>query len=180
MNHLPALLLFLLALQACKTDMREINKIMNRENMPALSGENMQMWYTDSARLKYRVITPRYDKFTDERAYEEFPLGLYVTSHDATGAITGTLQSRYAKRVENQNLWEIRDSVIVTNAEGKRLETDLLYWDMDKEWIYTAQPVRLTSGDQVIEGNNGFESDQQLNTPIFKKVSGRLELENQP
>jgi hypothetical protein len=42
------------------------------------------------------------------------------------------------------------------------------------------QYVRLTSGDQVIEGNDGFESDQQLNNPLFRKVTGRLELENQP
>jgi LPS export ABC transporter protein LptC len=166
---------------SCKTDMNEINKIMHQESMPAMSGENMEMWYTDSARLKYHVTTPRYEKYDEEqRKYEEFPRGLHVTSYDTTGAVEGTLDARQARRMENQNLWEIRDQVVMTNAEGKKLETELLYWDMDKEWIYTARHVRLTSGDQVIEGNDGFESDQQLDKPVFKKVSGRLELENQP
>ncbi|MDR2414608.1 MAG: LPS export ABC transporter periplasmic protein LptC [Odoribacteraceae bacterium] len=175
------LLLVATAIISCKTDMSEVNKIIHRENMPAMSGENMEMWYTDSARLKYHVTTPRYDKYDDEqRNYEEFPRGLHVISYDSTGLVEGTLDARYARRMENQNLWEIRDHVEVTNAEGKKLETELLFWDMDKEWIYTAQHVRLTSGDQVIEGKDGFESDQQLNNPLFKKVTGRLELENQP
>jgi LPS export ABC transporter protein LptC len=167
-------------LAACKTDMNEVNKIISRENMPAMSGENMKMWYTDSARLRYHLTAPRYDKFDEEqRQYEEFPLGLRVVSYDTTGAVEGSLDARYARRTENQNLWEIRDSVVVTNAEGKRLETRLLYWDMDKEWIYTSAPVRLTSGDQVIDGYDGFESDQQLEQPVFKKITGSLEVENQ-
>ncbi|MDR2131365.1 MAG: LPS export ABC transporter periplasmic protein LptC [Odoribacteraceae bacterium] len=166
---------------ACKTDMNEVNKIILRENMPTMSGENMKMWYTDSARLKYYVSTPKYDKYDEEsRKYEEFPQGLHVVSYDTAGVADGTLDAGYARRMENQNLWEIRNQVVVTNAEGKKLETELLYWDMDKGWIYTGQPVRLTSGDQVIEGNEGFESDQQLHQPVFKKVTGRLELENQP
>lgn len=170
-----------LACHSCKTDMNEVNKIILRENMPAMSGENMRMQYNDSARLKYRVTAPRYDRYDDEgREYEEFPRGLHVISYDTAGIEEGTLSARYARRMENQNLWEIRDHVVVTNADGKKLETELLYWDMDKEWIYSSQYVRLTSGDQVVEGNDGFESDQQLNSPVFKRVTGRMELENQP
>jgi LPS export ABC transporter protein LptC len=183
MNHTRVLLLALslLSLHACKTDIDKVREIMQRDNMPDMSGENMQMWYTDSARLKYHVITPRYDRYNrEERQYEEFPLGLHVSSLDTTGNVEGTLDARHARRLENQNIWEMRDSVVVTNAEGKRLETDLLYWDMDREWIYTSHHVRLVSGDQLIEGDDGFESDQNLNYPVFKKVTGELELEDQP
>jgi LPS export ABC transporter protein LptC len=165
---------------SCKTDLNEVHKIMSRENMPNMSGENMQMWYTDSARLKYYISTPRYEKYdSGERKYEEFPRGLHVVSYDTAGIETGSLDARYARKMDNQNLWEIRDQVVVTNAEGKRLETELLYWDMEKEFIYTDRFVRLTSGDQIIEGNDGFESDQQLEAPIFRKITGIFEIENQ-
>ncbi|MDR1415217.1 MAG: LPS export ABC transporter periplasmic protein LptC [Odoribacteraceae bacterium] len=156
---LPLALLLLLALAACKTDINEINKIMNRDNMPDMSGETMKMWYTDSARLKYHVTTPRYDKYDrEDKKYEEFPRGLHVISYDTAGLEVGTLASKYARRVENQNLWEIRDSVVVTNAEGNKLETQLLFWDMDKDWIYAPQPVRLTAGAHIRVGHAGCES----------------------
>lgn len=29
-------------------------------------------------------------------------------------------------------LWEARNEVVIINAEGKKLETELLYWDMKK------------------------------------------------
>ncbi|MDR1273184.1 MAG: LPS export ABC transporter periplasmic protein LptC [Odoribacteraceae bacterium] len=180
-TRLALLLLAGIAFHACKTNLDEVNKLIHRENMPTMSGENMQMWYTDSARLKYHVTTPRYDKYDrEERKYEEFPQGLHVIAYDTAGIVESTLDAKYARRADNQNLWEIRTQVVVTNAEGTKLETELLFWDMDKEWIYTVQHVRLTSGDQVIEGNDGFESDQQLNNPLFRRVTGWLELENQP
>lgn len=74
-------------------------------------------------------------------------------------------------------LWEARNEVIVINAEGKKLETELLYWDMKKEQIYSDRYVRLTSGGQIIEGNNGFVSDQNLEHPVFLSITGNIEVE---
>ena len=65
------------------------------------------------------------------------------------------------------------------NSEGKKLETELLYWDMKKEIVYSDRYSRLTSGDQIIEGNGGFESDQQLYNPVFKNVTGQVEIPEQ-
>ena len=76
-------------------------------------------------------------------------------------------------------LWELRDEVVVINSEGKKLETDLLYWDMKKEIVYSDRYTRLTSGEQIIEGNGGFESDQQLYNPVFKEVTGQVEIQNE-
>ena len=88
------------------------------------------------------------------------------------------MTSKYAKKLEEESLWEIRHEVVVLNAEGKKLETELLYWDMKKEIIYSDRYSRLTAGEQIIEGNNGFESDQQLNNPVFKKITGKVEIQN--
>lgn len=77
-------------------------------------------------------------------------------------------------------LWEARNEVVVVNAEGKKLETELLFWDMKKEIIYSDRYVRLTADGQIIEGNNGFESDQNLNNPVFKNITGKVEVENKP
>ena len=84
-----------------------------------------------------------------------------------------------AKKLEDEMLWEARKEVVIINAEGKKLETELLYWDMKKEWIYSDRYVKLSADGQNIEGNNGFHSDQNLNHPVFENISGSIEVEKQ-
>ena len=82
------------------------------------------------------------------------------------GSMVGSISSMFAKKLEEEMLWELRNEVVVINAEGKKLETDLMYWDMKKEIVYSDRYSRLTSGDQIIEGNKGFKSEQSLNGRI--------------
>ena len=37
---------------SCKTNMKDVDAIGNRNNMPEMSGENMELFYSDSALLK--------------------------------------------------------------------------------------------------------------------------------
>lgn len=151
-----------------------------REGLPELSGEGMVLFYSDSARLKYKVSAPVYEKYNLEKEkYDEFPKGLKAVLYDKDGKEVGSIVSKYAKKLEEEMLWELRDEVVVINSEGKKLETELLYWDMKKEIVYSDRYSRLTSGDQIIEGNGGFESDQQLYNPVFKNVTGQVEIPEQ-
>lgn len=175
------LVLGVVMLLSCKTDIKEVNALITREGLPEMSGEQMELWYSDSARLKYRVTAPVYEKYNLEKEkYDEFPKGLKARLYDKEGNEVGSIVSRYAKKLEEEMLWELRDEVVVVNSEGKKLETDLLYWDMKKEIVYSNRYTRLTSGEQIIEGNGGFESDQQLNNPVFKDVTGQVEIQNEP
>ena len=131
------------------------------------------MIYSDSAKIKYKVITPEYLKMTrGSEKYEEFPIGIYVISYDNNGGMMGSIKSKYAKKLEDEMLWEARNEVVIVNAEGKKLETELLFWDMKKEIIYSDRYVKLTSDGQIIEGNDGFKSDQNLNNPVFYGITG--------
>ena len=131
------------------------------------------MIYSDSAKIKYKVITPEYLKMTrGSEKYEEFPKWIYVISYDNNGGMMGSIKSKYAKKLEDEMLWEARNEVVIVNAEGKKLETELLFWDMKKEIIYSDRYVKLTSDGQIIEGNDGFKSDQNLNNPVFYGITG--------
>lgn len=165
-------------LLACKNDIQEVNRLAAEELRPEMTGTDLELIYSDSAKIKYRVLTPQYLKITaGEQKYEEFPQGIHVISYDMEGKEVGSIRSRYAKKLEDQMLWEARNEVVVINAEGKKLETELLYWDMKKELIYSDRYVRLTAGGQIIEGNNGFESDQNLDRPVFRNITGQVEVE---
>ena len=173
-------LLGAIMLLACKNDIKEVNALAEREKRPDMTGENLELVYSDSARIKYRVLAPEYIKVNRENEkYEEFPKGLHVLSYDPAGKMIGSIKAKYAKKLEDEMLWEARNEVVIINAEGKKLETELLYWDMKKELIYSDRYVKLSADGQIIEGNNGFHSDQNLNHPVFENISGSIEVEKQ-
>ena len=163
-------LLGAIMLLACKNDIKEVNALAEREKRPDMTGENLELIYSDSARIKYRVLAPEYIKVNREKEkYEEFPKGIHVLSYDPAGKMIGSIKAKYAKKLEDEMLWEAR----------KKLETELLYWDMKKELIYSDRYVKLSADGQIIEGNNGFHSDQNLNHPVFENISGSIEVEKQ-
>lgn len=173
-------LLGAIMLLACKNDIKEVNALAEREKRPDMTGENLELVYSDSARIKYRVLAPEYIKVNREKEkYEEFPKGIHVLSYDPAGKMIGSIKAKYAKKLEEEMLWEARNEVVIINAEGKKLETELLYWDMKKELIYSDRYVKLSADGQIIEGNNGFHSDQNLNHPVFENISGSIEVEKQ-
>ena len=173
-------LLGAIMLLACKNDIKEVNALAEREKRPDMTGENLELVYSDSARIKYRVLAPEYIKVNREKEkYEEFPKGIHVLSYDPAGKMIGSIKAKYAKKLEDEMLREARNEVVIINAEGKKLETELLYWDMKKELIYSDRYVKLSADGQIIEGNNGFHSDQNLNHPVFENISGSIEVEKQ-
>ena len=158
-KSITVLVLGTVMLFSCKTNMKDVDAIGNRNGMPEMSGENMELFYSDSALLKYKVITPLYNKYNqDDKKYDEFPKGIHAELYEKDGSMVGSITSKYAKK----------------------LETDLMYWDMKKEIVYSDRYSRLTSGDQIIEGNKGFKSDQSLKNPVFNKITGVVEIENKP
>lgn len=171
-------LLGTVVLLSCKNDIQDVNRVASDDVRPEMTGEELVMIYSDSARIKYKVITPEYLKVTrGKEKYEEFPKGIYVVSYDDTGQQAGSIKSKYAKKLEDEMLWEARNEVVIINADGKKLETELLFWDMNKKLIYSDRYVKLTADGQIIEGNNGFKSDQDLNNPVFYGITGQVEVE---
>ena len=177
--YLRSIIVFLgtIMLLSCKNDIKQVEALAEEQDKPEMVGYELELIYSDSARIKYKVLTPEYVKTTQGvEKYEEFPQGIYIISYDANGKEIGSIRSRYAKKLEEEMLWEARDQVVVINAEGKKLETEQLFWDMKEKTIYSKRYTKLTAGNQILEGHTGFESDQNLNNPVFYGITGQVEV----
>jgi LPS export ABC transporter protein LptC len=106
-------------------------------------------------------------------SYYEFKMGLYVDFFDRDKNPSGSISAKYARYIEHSNLWELKDSVVVINENQEKLETESLFWDETKDLIYTAQPIKLTSDDQIIMGT-GFESDSHLRKRVIRRISATI------
>ena len=160
---------------ACDKKIDTIRK-SDIESLPSLTVKDFETLYTDSARKQLIMRSPLMERYTERKSpYSEFRYGVKVVFYDGQDDSVGTLSSKYARYAEDKKLWELRDSVIAVNRKNEVLETELLYWDQDRERVYTDRFVRITSQDQIVMGT-GLESDPRFIKWTIRNVSAQFYL----
>jgi len=142
--------------------------------LPSLTATNSQSVLTDSGKIQLVMSFPLIEQYNNtDSKYSEFRNGIHVFFHDGHKEPVGSASARYARYTQDDNTWELRDSVVVINEKNDMLETELLYWDQDKDLIYTDRFVKITGEDQIIHGF-GFESDSHLKKQKIRKVQATI------
>jgi LPS export ABC transporter protein LptC len=140
-------------------------------NLPSQEGQQFRVVYSDSGKLQLVMTAPLFEHWeNNDNPYSEFRKGLRAEYFDSDTVPHGSVTSKYAKHDDKNDLWELRDSVVVINEDSTRLQTDLLNWDINKDLIYTDHNVTITGKDQEMKGV-GFESDSHLRRQKINKVS---------
>ena len=83
----------------------------------------------------------------------------------------------YKRQDENSKIMTATDSVVLTSYEGKKIETEELIWDENKNKIYTEKKVLITTKKEMIEGE-GFESNPDFSKYSISKIQGTFNFEN--
>lgn len=173
----PAMLGILLLL-SCE---QNIDTIKNDEilTLPVRTAKNFQTLFMDSGKVQLIMSAPLMETYqnTDE-PYSEFKSGINVDFHDGHKNPIASATSKYAKHFDKKSLWELKDSVVVINEANEKLETEQLFWDEEKDLIYTDRFVKITREDQTIMGT-GFESDSRLLSPKIKRVTATIYLKDE-
>ena len=155
---------------------RKIDIIKNSdiESLPTTTVKDFRTVYTDSAKLQLVMSSPLMERYANQKSpYSEFRKGIKVLFHDGHADPIARLTSKYAKLTEEKRLWELKDSVVVINEKNEILETELLYWDQDKDIVYTDRFVKITSKDQIVIGT-GLESNSRLTKWKIRNVSATI------
>jgi LPS export ABC transporter protein LptC len=151
--------------------------------MHKLSGKDVEILYSDSAKLKVRILAPELNRYqkSDNKPYLEFPKGIHVYFYNDSLKVNAEVYAKYAIYRENEKLWEARNDVVVVNTKGEKLNTEQLFWDEPKEKIYSHQYSRITrpNGEQHT-GNKGFEANQDLSNWRMKGGRGNIVFRDEP
>jgi len=166
-------------LLSCENNIKEVESITAEESRPEIYGENVEFIFTDSTRIQYMAYAIEFLEIkTEDEFYKEFPKGGQVISYNEDGTQAWNIRSNYAKYLDEEQLWELRNDVVAVSDDGKTINTELMYWDQKKQEIYSDQYVRITEKDgQMLEGNS-FTADDKLNTILLNQVSGEVFLED--
>ncbi len=161
---------------SCKNNFKEVQKIGISENEPIGIAQDISLKYTDSARLKAHLISPKMLDFSNrDFAYNEFPEGIDLTLYDEQER-KSTVVSDYAIVYDKTNLIDLQGNVVLTTHDGNVLNAEQLYYDQVKNWIFTNQPVRFSTKDQIINGN-GFDSNMDFSKARVLEITGIVYLE---
>lgn len=154
----------------------ELKAIKNEEERPSLIMKEYDTAISDSGRVKYRFITPlllQYDKKEDP--YIDFPEGLHFLIYNNHSKVEAQVKCKIGRYYSEKKLWELNDDVEAINKDAQVLNTEQLFWDMEKKYLYSDKFVKITSASEVITGT-GFESKEDLSDYTIKNPGGSLEI----
>jgi LPS export ABC transporter protein LptC len=104
----------------------------------------------------------------------EFPKSLHVDFYDSTQKIQSKLFAKYGLYYNDEGLVLLKDSVIVFNITGDTLRTEKLWWDQNKQIIYTDEPVHIIQQGEPLEGKNGMTANQNFDSWTLLNAKGTL------
>ena len=167
-----AILLF-----SCKSNQKGVEESLDA--IKTEESENLTIVMSENGRKSYLFKTPLLEGYTLGRdPYREFRKGISITTYqdDSLTTVNAVLVANYAIYYEKRKLWEAKGDVVITKHDGTRLYTQQLFWNSITKRIYSNVDTKLvTATDEVI--GEGFESDEEMNEPRFRRWKGRMQVD---
>ncbi len=164
---------------SCKSNNpEEIKALTEQQDAPNITIEDLETTMLDSGRVKHRLVTPLLERYSNiEEPYDYFPKGLLFLSYNKNGEVESQIKCNNARHSTKEKLWELNNNVEAINAKGEILNTEQLFWDLEKKLIYSDKHVKITTKADVINGI-GFESKDDLSNYTIKNITGIVEIED--
>lgn len=159
---------------SCAPKIEKIKELSAAEKLPGMEAEDFEMLYSDSAVVRFKLVTPQMIQHDQEKEpFTEFPKGVEIEQYDGDMQIVSRITANYARYLTKEKQWIAKNNVIAVNETGDSLKTEEMMWDEDKGKIFSDEYVQIIRDGQIINGI-GFESDQDMKNWEIKKPTGTL------
>ncbi|MBN2263206.1 MAG: LPS export ABC transporter periplasmic protein LptC [Prolixibacteraceae bacterium] len=170
-------LVAVLFLSCQNNNIDKIRSFSHPPGSPSLVANDVELLFSDSAKINFMLNAPLVKIFDDvDDPYKEFPEGFVITQFNKNNDITSYIKADYGKYYEKKSIWEARQNVVAVTETNDSLLTDILFWDEEKNQIYSDQFVKFIQNEDIITGI-GFESDLQMQRWKIKEIKGTILVE---
>lgn len=162
----------LIFLTSCQEKQFNAPAIECRDSLAVMSTYGVSTLISDSGRISYKIDAEEWFIFDKRQPpYWAFEKGVYLEKYDHDLNIEATIKCDTAYYYSEQKLWKLIGNVDIRNPKDERFFTDLMYWDQEKELIYSDAYIKIEQEDQVTEGI-GFSSNQSMAVWEIKNTKG--------
>lgn len=172
----PGVLFLTICAAACKNDPKEIEKLVGKGTIQEDKAYDVTILYSEYGKTKSRLFAKEFIRNEVAKPpYTDMKKGIRVEFFDDTLKVNNVLTARYARYYENQGNVLIRDSVVVVNRKGERLDTEELVWHQGIRKFYTEKFVRIHTPTQVMFGD-GLEANEDFSWYEIKHPKGIVQV----
>ena len=156
---------------SCKNNLKEVQNIGVVDSGPLTIAEHINTKYTDSGRLKMNLKSAKMLDFSNRAfAFFEFPIGVNLDIFDDDNNRSNVIAD-YALVYTKTDLIDLRGNVVLTTHNKDTLFAEQLYYDQKTQWLFTNQPVRFRTKNEIINGN-GFDSNRNFTNAEVLETTG--------
>ncbi|MDM8339015.1 LPS export ABC transporter periplasmic protein LptC [Mediterranea massiliensis] len=166
-------MVMLLLFSSCSGGKKEMGAaITERDSLPVMDTRGVTTLVSDSGVTRYRIVTEEWLVFDRKNPpYWAFEKGVYLEKFDSLFQVEASIKSDTAYYYNKEGLWKLIGHVDIKNQKGEKFNTELLYWDQNKQRVYSDEFIRIEQPDRIITGH-GFESNQQMTVYTIHKPEG--------
>lgn len=171
----------LLAITAfsCKNNFEQIKQLNQFDALPVGEADTIRVVYTDSAQTLAILTAPKNIDYSNQPfPYSEFPDGVAVVFFDENDSET-YVEADYGIMYTKTDVVDLQGNVRITTPDGADLKTNQLYWDINREWVFTEKNFTFKNNDydiaaRVLDASRSF---QKITTgPLTGSVAVEEEL----
>ena len=164
----------------CENDLKDIQKISaNEVNKPIERYTDVDVIYSDSAKVKAHMTAPLMIIYKVKKPYTEMPKGVKVIFYDADLKQSSSIVADYGVRHDDEKTIELRKNVVGTNVKGDTFTSDELIWDEGTKLIHSSKLVHAVMADGSITDGTSFTSDENFNHWTLANGTGKIHVNNQ-
>ena len=155
--------------------LKQINQF--NEN-PVGIAYDIRMTYTDSAKVKAILTAPINLDYTHlSFKYSEFPEGLKIIFYNDNNE-ENTVVADYGILYNQTRIVDLQGNVVLLSNSGSRLENSQMYWDSEKEWLFTEQPFTFKSENEDMAATR-LDTNKEFSKFQTGKLTGTMLVEEQ-
>ena len=138
---------------SCKDNFAQLKTISQFDALPIGEADTIRVVYTELAKTIAVLTAPKNIDYTNQPfPYSEFPNGVQVVLYDENNNETH-VKADYGIMYSRTDLVDLRGNVFIIAPEGAVLNTSQLYWDINKEWVFTEEYFTFKNEDYDIAAN---------------------------
>lgn len=148
---------------SCQNRLEEVRNLKPKKTKPQTTGHGIDLHYTIDGKLKAHLKTPKMLDFRNrEFPYREFPDGLKVEFIDDDTGKKNTVYADYGIEYLQTDLIDLRGNVKIVTTDSTVLNAKQLYWDQDRDWVFSDKAYTIKMPDGALNNGQGFDANEKF------------------